>query len=146
MMKIYEATQLTDNIVNAFNELLPQLNPNIKLPDRTTLEEIIGSADTKIFIASEEEKEGEKIVGALTLVFQNTPSGSKAWIEDVVVSKESRGKGIGKLLMNHAIDYAEKIGTPHIDLTSRPDRIQANKLYQKLGFEKRETNVYRLKL
>ena len=84
-----------------------------------------------------------------TLALYPCPTGWKAWIEDVVVDAQYRGKGYGKLLVNHAIDVirekAQTYGNLSLMLTSRPSRISANQLYQQLGFEKRETNVYKMK-
>ena len=85
----------------------------------------------------------EKIVGMLTLAVFRIPSGVRAWIEDVVVDTEARGRGIGAALVRRAIEIAQESGARTVDLTSRPSREAANKLYQKLGFEQRSTNVYR---
>ena len=82
----------------------------------------------------------------LSLVIFPIPTGTKAWVEDVVVSQTARGKGVGVALMNHALAVAKDAGAKSVDLTSRPSREVANKLYQKLGFTALETNVYRLKL
>ncbi len=144
-MKIYIAETFSNRIAQAFKELMKQLNPEIHLPTQPELTEIIQSGNTKLFLAEETEN-AEEIVGTLTLVIIKTPSGSKAQIEDVVVSQVSRGKGVGKQLMHAAIDYARQAGISKIDLTSSPHRIQANHLYQKFGFEKRTTNIYRLNL
>jgi len=81
----------------------------------------------------------------LSLIVMKIPTGNKAWIEDVVVDQSARGKGLGKALMNYAHVKAKKLGVKSIDLTSRPSRESANKLYQNLGYEIRETNVYRHK-
>jgi len=80
----------------------------------------------------------------LSLVVFSIPTGTKAWVEDVVVAQVARGKGVGMALMNHALAVAKNAGAKSVDLTSRPSREAANKLYQKLGFTARETNVYRL--
>ncbi len=138
-MKIHEVSQITEAVATAFKKLIPQLAPGIPVPDKNRLEEIISSGSTKIFVAEEEE-----IVGTLTLLFQKTPTGEKAWVEDVVVDASARGKGIGEKLIRFAVDYAVEQGVSKIDLTSGYERKAANKLYQKIGFEKRETNVYRL--
>ena len=82
----------------------------------------------------------------LSLVLFPIPTGTKAWVEDVVVDSSARGKGIGKALMNHALKKVREKRGKSIDLTSRPSRETANKLYQSLGYQKRETNVYRLSL
>ena len=79
----------------------------------------------------------------LTVGIYISPTGKKAWIEDVVVDESYRGKGIGQMLMNFAVDYVKQMKVSVLMLTSNPSRIAANKLYVKLGFEKKETNVYR---
>lgn len=140
-MEIFRATEITEDIVTAFGQLIPQLCPNCNLPSKKDLEEIVQSDTTVLFLAKEKD-----IVGALTLVIYRIPTGIKVWIEDVVVDENMRGKGIAKKLTQHAIDFASDNGISQIDLTSSPTRIAANKLYQKLGFEKRETNAYRIKL
>ena len=84
-----------------------------------------------------------EIVGTLTLVVFPIPTGMRAWIEDVIVDSNSRGKGIAKLLVKRAIELAQSLGAKSVDLTSRPSRVEANLLYLNLGFGVRETNVYR---
>ena len=140
-MRIYEVRQLTDDIVKAFARLIPQLSPTSQIPSKSDLEELINSDNTRIFLAEEKD-----IIGSLTLVFYKIPTGNKVWIEDVVVDSSARGRGIGKKLIEFAIAYVANKDAKQIDLTSTPERVAANKLYQKLGFEKRETNVYRLTL
>lgn len=138
-MTITELESVNDNVLKAFNNLIPLLSPSSPLPSKNDLETIVSSNKTKLFIA----KEGNDIVGTLTLVFNKIPTGEKAWIEDVVVSESVRGKGVGKSLTQYAVDYALGKGIEKIDLTSSPERVAANNLYQKLGFKKRVTNVYR---
>jgi ribosomal protein S18 acetylase RimI-like enzyme len=86
------------------------------------------------------------IVGSLTLVIFHIPTGVRAWIEDVVVDADARGKGVGEELNKFALAEAKRQGATTVDLTSRPSREAANRLYQRLGFEHRETNVYRYKI
>lgn len=88
----------------------------------------------------------ERVVGSLTLAFYRIPTGLKAWIEDVVVSGEARGQGVGVALNRAAIAEAERRGAKNVSLTSRPSREAANRLYQRLGFEPYPTNVYRYRL
>ena len=139
-MKIYELTTVKVDIVNVFKKLIPQLSPNCSLPTKKDLEAIVNSSNTLLFIA----EENNEILGTMTLVLNKIPTGDKVWIEDVVVDKSTRGKGVGKALIETAIEYATKNNIKKINLTSSPDKVIANKLYQKLGFVKRETNVYRL--
>jgi ribosomal protein S18 acetylase RimI-like enzyme len=91
-------------------------------------------------------REHGEIVGSLSLVLFRIPTGLRAWIEDVVVDESARGKGVGEALSRAAIDHALKAGAKTVDLTSRPSREAANRLYERLGFKKRETNVYRYEL
>jgi ribosomal protein S18 acetylase RimI-like enzyme len=91
-------------------------------------------------------EEDDTIVGTLTLVAFRIPTGVGAWIEDVVVDERARGRGVGEALMAAAIRLAEESGARHVNLTSRPEREAANRLYRRLGFEERETNVYRFRL
>lgn len=88
----------------------------------------------------------ERIVGMLTLVTFRLPTGVRAWIEDVVVDGGSRGRGVGEALTQAAIEHASARGAQTVDLTSRPSREAANRLYRRIGFEPRETNVYRFRL
>ena len=83
------------------------------------------------------------VLGTLTLAMFAIPTGTRAWIEDVIVDTDARGKGVGQLLTEAAIAYAFEHGAVSVDLTSRPTREAANRLYQRVGFERRETNVYR---
>jgi ribosomal protein S18 acetylase RimI-like enzyme len=139
-MRIREINRFSARIFNAVLKLLPQLNSGSELPTRKHFKEILKSERTHFFIA---ELDNEDIVGMLTIATYDIPSGTKVWIEDVVVDESQRGKGFGKELTLYAIGYARSIGAESIELTSRQSRIEANQLYRKLGFVKRETNVYR---
>lgn len=139
-MKIYKLTTVTDKVVTAFEKLIPQLAPDVVLPTKEDLEAIVGSGNTLLFIA----EDANEIVGTLTLVVNKIPTGDKIWIEDVVVDTSVRGKGVGIKLMDFSMTYAKNKRMKSINLTSSPERVAANTLYQKLGFVKRETNVYRL--
>lgn len=138
-MKIFQINKITDELVQAFTELIPQLAPNAVIPTKTDLIQIVNSENIVLIAA-----EADGIVGLLTLVINKIPTGNKLWIEDVVVDSKMRGKGLGKQLTKYAIDYARENGYNQINLTSTPDRIAANQLYQNLGFAKRDTNVYRI--
>ena len=141
-MEIYKLTTVTDQVLTAFEKLIPQLAPDCALPTKKQLEAIINSGTTLLFMA----EENNVLLGTLTLVFNKIPTGDKVWVEDVVVDDSARGKGVGIKLMEFAIAYVEDKGIKNINLTSSPDRVAANNLYQKLGFVQRETNVYRLTL
>lgn len=139
MIKIKQVKDITPEVVEAFSILIPQLTAKSKIPDKKSLEEIIETKNTYLFIAS-----NPNIVGSITVVVTNTPSGPKVWIEDVIVDKDARGQNIGEKLVSFAIDFTKGLNVSSINLTSSPDRVAANKLYLKLGFILRETNVYRL--
>jgi len=141
MMKIFELTRASQDKLNAINDLLPQLSSSSTPLELDGLNNLIDSSALSLFLA---EKDG-KVLGMLSLVVFAIPTGVRAWIEDVVVDNEARGLGVGKALTNHAVREGLKKGAQTIDLTSRPSRVAANQLYQKVGFKQRETNVYRFR-
>lgn len=143
MITISELKVSTNKALKAINQLLPQLSVSAKTISMDRLSELIDSDNTLIFIGTDDNG---SIVGMLSLIVMRIPTGNKAWIEDVVVDQSARGQGVGKSLMNHALQQAKKQGVKSIDLTSRPSRESANKLYQNLGYEIRQTNVYRHKI
>ncbi len=129
-------------LLAAMARLVPQLSRSAGAPSAYDLETIVESPATMLFVA----REGAQIVGSLTLAVFRTPTGVRAWIEDVVVETSARGAGVGSALVEGAVVAARRAEARTVDLTSRPDREDANRLYQRLGFERRETNVYRLDL
>ncbi|CAI8328230.1 MAG: Mycothiol acetyltransferase [Acidimicrobiales bacterium AG-410-I20] len=139
MLEITEATEVTPDLVEAMERLIPQLSSSNPPPDFETLSNITSSEASILLLA---EIDG-KIVGSLTLVLFLIPTGLRAWIEDVVVDETVRGQGVGEALNQAAISRAQSVGATTVDLTSRPSREAANRLYQKIGFVERETNVYR---
>jgi ribosomal protein S18 acetylase RimI-like enzyme len=144
-MNISEATAVTDELVAAMARLVPQLSSSNPPPTREELAELVNSPATVLFIARDPDRGGE-IVGTLTLALFRIPTGIRAWIEDVVVDGAARGKGIGEALTRAALERAKAAGAVTVDLTSRPSRQAANRLYQRVGFEPRQTNVYRYNL
>lgn len=136
------ANRCDDDLIEAARRLIPQLAPDARPPERRELDRIIASGSTHLFVAQIDGR----IVGLLTLALFRIPTGIRAWIEDVVVDESARGRGIGERLTRAAIDKAVSLGAESIDLTSRPNREAANRLYLRLGFEPRETNVYRMSL
>ena len=141
-IQIETVSSVTDELVSAFERLVPQLSSSSPPPTREHLEHIVGSDSCSLLIA----RDGEQIVGSLTLVVFPIPTGARAWIEDVVVDASARGKGVGEALNLRAIEIARAEGAVTVDLTSRPSREAANRLYQRIGFVKRDTNVYRYDL
>ena len=136
------AKHVDNDLVSAFQRLIPQLSKSNPAPTKEQLESMIASNSSHILLA----KVDGKIVGSLTLVVFHIPTGIRAWIEDVVVDLDARGKGIGEALNKFAVAEAKRQGATTIDLTSRPSREAANRLYQRLGFKSRETNVYRFQV
>ena len=145
MISISEAQIVDDELVAAFELLTPQLSRSNPAPDAEALRAIVESEASTLLIARDEEQDGA-IVGSMTLAMFLIPTGRRAWIEDVVVDGEARGKGVGQLLNERAIEIANEAGARTVDLTSRPSREAANRLYKRLGFVERETNVYRFEV
>ncbi len=139
-LEIHEVTEVTDALVAAFARLVPQLSSSAPPPGRTELQAMVDSPSTTLFEARVDDGE---IVGTLTLVVFRIPTGMRAWIEDVVVDDAARGRGGGEALTRAALAKAAVLGARTVDLSSRPSREAANRLYQRLGFEQRETNMYR---
>jgi ribosomal protein S18 acetylase RimI-like enzyme len=133
------ATAASQDLLDGLNHLLPQLSSTAPTLTMDDLETLIGAQSVSLLVARNEGT----IIGSLTLVMFPIPTGTRAWIEDVVVDKDARSLGVGAALTNGAIDIAISHGARTVDLTSRPSREAANALYRKLGFEPRETNVYR---
>ena len=133
------ATESTNELVQAMAVLIPQLSKSNPPPSRTDLNAIIASEASVLFIA----RVNGKIAGALTLATFRIPTGVRAWIEDVVVDADARGHGVGEALNMAAIAEARSRGAITVELTSRPSREAANRLYQRIGFVQRETNIYR---
>jgi len=142
-MDITLLTEVTDEVEAAFARLLPQLSTSAVIPTRAELQEI---ADHESFFIARDPDLGGKIVGSLTLVTFRIPTGVRAWIEDVIVDTDLRGRGIGEALTRAALDRAAELGAKTVDLTSRPSREAANRLYRRVGFELRQTNLYRYDL
>jgi ribosomal protein S18 acetylase RimI-like enzyme len=135
-------TEVTDEVVEAFARLVPQLSATTVPPDRAALDRIASSPAATLLIA----RVGGQIVGTLTLVVFPIPTGLRAWIEDVVVDESARGQGIGEALSLEALKLARAAGARTVDLTSRPSRAAAGRLYEKVGFHLRETRVYRYRV
>jgi ribosomal protein S18 acetylase RimI-like enzyme len=142
-MDIFEATQLSGEICAAMQRLIPQLSVSPP-PTAEELQEIIHSPGTCLFFARHPALDNE-IVGAATLVLFRIPTGLRARIEDVVVDERARRQGVGEALTRAALERAHQAGASWVDLTSNPARLVANRLYQRMGFEPRATNLYRFK-
>ena len=138
-VEIEIVSEVTPELVTAFDLLIPQLSSSNPPPTTEELAEIVGSEASRVFVA----RVGGVIVGTLTLVVFRIPTGVRAWIEDVVVDSSARGAGVGERLNLAAVEEANRRGARTVDLTSRPNREAANRLYRRLGFVERATNVYR---
>ena len=152
-LTIEEASGDVDGeLVDAFVRLVPQLSKSSPPPSAEELQAMVDAPGTFLLLArlsSDGEPTGPgqgEIVGTLTLVVFRIPTGVRAWIEDVIVDEAAGGRGIGTALTEYALDLAREAGAKTVDLTSRPSREAANRLYQRVGFESRETNVYRYEL
>ncbi|MGN6741769.1 MAG: GNAT family N-acetyltransferase [Amnibacterium sp.] len=137
---VTEVDQVTPELATALGRLVPQLSSSSAVPGREELQAIAASPATHLLVAAGPDGE---VVGMLTLAVFAIPTGVRAWIEDVVVDQAVRGGGVGRALVQRALETASGAGARTVDLTSRPSREAANRLYQRMGFELRETNVYR---
>lgn len=139
-MRIETCSKVDDDLVAGMARLIPQLSSSSPPPDAAALATIVGSDACHLLLARDDDG---AILGSMTLVVFPIPTGMRAWIEDVVVDGDARGQGVGDALNRAAIDIARGLGAKTVDLTSRPSREAANRLYQRIGFQLRETNVYR---
>ncbi|HAM01983.1 MAG TPA: GNAT family N-acetyltransferase [Acidimicrobiaceae bacterium] len=143
-VRVEEVTSLESEVVDALERLLPQLSSSAPALSGEEVGEMIGSPASILFVARRDDD--DQVVGSLTLAVFRVPTGLRAWIEDVVVDTAMRGRGVGSALVRAAIARAGQMGCRTVDLTSRPSREDANRLYQDLGFVRRQTNVYRYSL
>jgi ribosomal protein S18 acetylase RimI-like enzyme len=140
VISVEAAALVDDDLCAAVDHLVPQLSRSSPPPSRAVLERMVADNATTLFVARDD---GGRIVGMLTLATFQIPTGMRAWIEDVVVDDAARGAGAAAALVQAALDRSAELGARTVDLTSRPDREAANRLYLRMGFETRQTNVYR---
>ena len=139
---IKEINEFDLGVLERINQLLNQL---VSTPVDFTEEdfrEILDSGSSQLFLAYVDGM----IAGMLTLGTYICPTGVKYWVEDVVVDESFRGKSVGKRLIGFAIEYVHKQGKGTLMLTSKPSRVAANRLYQSVGFQLKETNVYKMQI
>jgi ribosomal protein S18 acetylase RimI-like enzyme len=136
------ATMPDDELVAAFGRLVPQLSPSAAVPTPDLIREIVEAQASTVLVARDLRDQG-RIVGMLTLIVFRIPTGVRAWIEDVVVDETARGRGVGEALSQEAVRRALDLGARTVELTSRPSREAANRLYRRLGFVRRDSNLYR---
>jgi ribosomal protein S18 acetylase RimI-like enzyme len=139
-VRVEEVTTASADLTAAIGRLVGQLSSSATAPTEDELREIVESPATRLLVACDDD---DAIVGSLTLVLFRIPTGVRAWIEDVVVDESARRRGVGEALSREALRLAADAGARSVDLTSRPSREEANRLYRRLGFEERETTVYR---
>ena len=137
---ITQATHYSEPLRQRLEELLNQLTPQPSTLSEQTLRAVLDNSASRLYLLEEESR----VVGMLTLGIYHSPTGSKAWIEDVVVDDACRGCGYGRALVAHAIEEAKRAGVKQLMLTSNSLRIAANQLYQAMGFERKETNCYKM--
>lgn len=137
-MKVERLTEADDAVAAAVARLVPQLTTRSEPPTRGELAELIASAGAHLIVA----RDGDDVLGMLTLVVYRIPTGLRGRIEDVVVDESARGRGVGEALTRAALELAAELEVPRVELSSNPAREAANRLYRRLGFELRETNVY----
>jgi ribosomal protein S18 acetylase RimI-like enzyme len=142
-IRVEKVEKLEPQLIAGIQKLFPQLTQYSPIPEEIDLAKIVASDSTSLWVAK--NKTGS-ILGMLNLAIYRTTTGIHAWIEDVVVDQNARRQGIAAQLTHEAVEYAKDKGAKAVSLTSRPAREAANLLYIKLGFEKVETNLYRMRL
>lgn len=146
-MTVEIVTESSPELVEAMERLIPQLSRTAPALTEEQCRAFIGQPGVYLFVfrPNKPVEDGihHPILGMLTLATFTIPTGLRAWVEDVVVDSAARGQGAGRALVEAAVEHAQSLGARTVDLTSRPSREAANRLYKRAGFELRETNVYR---
>jgi len=137
-MKVERVTEANEALAEAVARLVPQLSPRRDAAGIVELVELVATPGTSLIVA----RDGADVLGMLTLIVYRVPTGMRAWIHDVVVDEAARGRGVGEALTREALRQAADAGAISVELTTRQEREAANRLYRRLGFEQRETNVY----
>ena len=148
-MTVELITAATPELHEAMGRLLPQLSRSAAPMSEADVERFLSQSSVHLFVFRAETADADgnnPILGMLSLATFEIPTGVRAWVEDVVVDEAARGQGAGLALVEAAIEHAKTVGARTVDLTSRPTRVAANRLYQRAGFQLRETNVYRVTL
>jgi ribosomal protein S18 acetylase RimI-like enzyme len=141
-VQIVPATDVTSELERAMGSLMPQLNPALVAPTHAELAAVLADPAATLLVAVADEA----IVAIATVIVYTTPVWVKARIEDVVVDEAARGHGVGEALVRECLNVARKRGAQVVELQSARRREVANRLYPRIGFEKRESNVYRMTL
>jgi ribosomal protein S18 acetylase RimI-like enzyme len=141
-IEVVQTAEVNTELIEAVTSLVRQVSTSASVPTRAHLLEMVESPCTTLLLARDRSA-GGRIVGMLTLVVFRIPTGVRAWIEDVAVDEAARGRGVGEALSREALRVATERGSRTVELSSRPSREAANRLYRRLGFVPRDTNVYR---
>jgi GNAT superfamily N-acetyltransferase len=141
-VRVEQVTEATTEVHTALALLLPQLNPRLPVPTMERLQAIVADPAVTLLVA----RDGQQIVGTTTVIVYTTPFWIKARLDEVVVDEASRGKGVGAALVKASLDLARERGVEVVELQSGVQREAAHRLYEKLGFKRRDTNVYRIGL
>jgi GNAT superfamily N-acetyltransferase len=141
-MRIEAANEASPDLLDALTALLPQLNPHLKPLTMERLSTVIDDPATTLLVA----RADGRVVGVAAVLVYATPAFVKARIEDVVVDELARGKGVGEALVRRCIEVARERGAEIVELQSARWREVANRLYPRMGFQLRESNLYRLEL
>lgn len=144
-MFISSVSEVTEELHEALRRLIPQLSTHKNPPTREELNDLVRSEASTLLVAREPDETGA-IVGILSLTVYRVPTGLHSIIEDVIVDESARRRGIGEMLVRRALELARQAGAEGVSLTSNPKREAANRLYQSMGFELRQTNPYYLRL
>jgi ribosomal protein S18 acetylase RimI-like enzyme len=142
-VRVIEADEVTPALIEAFARLTPHLSKSNPAPSDAHLQEIVASPATVLLMAVDDS---DRYVGTLTLALFRIPTALRAWIEDVIADPDVSGQGVGRALTTEALRIAKERGAKTVDLTSRPSREAANHIYRAIGFQQRDTNVYRYEL
>jgi GNAT superfamily N-acetyltransferase len=142
MVGIETVTEATSEVQRALGHLLPQLNPDLQVPTMERLRALVADPAVTLLLA----RDGQDVVGTTTVIVYTTPFWIKARLDEVVVDEAARGKGVGAALVKAALDIARASGAQVAELQSGVQREAANRLYPRMGFKRRETNVYRIVL
>jgi ribosomal protein S18 acetylase RimI-like enzyme len=137
-VRIERVTEADEALAKAVARLVPQLSPTREPAGLGQLVELVATPGTNLIVA----RDNDAVLGMLTLIVYRVPTGIRAWIHDVVVDESARGRGVGEALTREALRRAEEAGAISVELTTRQEREVANRLYRRLGFAQRETNVY----
>jgi GNAT superfamily N-acetyltransferase len=135
---VERVTEATDELVEAFGRLVPQLSPDHGGPTRSELADVVAAPGTFVLVA----RGDDGIVGTLTLLVYRIPTGSRGWIHDVVVDDAARGQGVGAALVEEALRLAMEAGAASVHLTARAHRQAAHRMYQRMGFVERPSRVF----